>query len=80
MGCVTRWNERGYGFVRCFDDGESDYGSKKVINGDPYRVQGSIVNFQIGHGTDRNGEPTSYAFNVLMVEEPESKQKKGKKK
>lgn len=68
MGYVTRWNKRGYGFVRCYDDGE------------PYLVQGSIVNFQIGHGVDRDGEPMSYAYNLLMVEELEKKQKKRKRK
>ena len=36
MGYVTRWNKRGYGFVRCYDDGEAYYCSKKVINGEPY--------------------------------------------
>ena len=70
MGYVTRWNKRGYGFVRCYDDGETYYCSQKVINGEPYLVQGSIVNFQIGHGVDRDGEPMSYAYNLLMVEEP----------
>lgn len=80
MGYVTRWNKRGYGLVRCYDDGEIYYCSQKVINGEPYLVQGSIVNFQIGHGVDRNGEPMSYAYNLLMVEEPEKKQKKKRKK
>ena len=79
MGYVTRWNKRGYGFVRCYDDGETYYCSKKVINGEPY-LEGSIVNFQIGHGVDRDGEPMSYAYNLLMVEEPEKKQKKRKRK
>lgn len=80
MGYVTKWNKRGYGFVRCYDDGETYYCSQKVINGEPYLVQGSIVNFQIGHGVDRDGEPISYAYNLLMVEEPEKKQKKKRKK
>ena len=80
MGYVTRCNKRGYGFVRCYDDGETYYCSQKVINGEPYLVQGSIVNFQIGHGVDRDGEPMSYAYNLLMVEEPEKKQKKKRKK
>lgn len=80
MGYVTRWNKRGYGFVRCYDDGETYYCSQKVINGEPYLVPGSIVNFQIGHGVDRDGEPMSYAYNLLMVEEPEKKQKKKRKK
>jgi hypothetical protein len=46
----------------------------------PYLVQGSIVNFQIGHGVDRDGEPMSYAYNLLMVEEWEPIEKKQRKK
>lgn len=80
MGYVTRWNKRGYGFVRCYDDGETYYCSKKVINDEPYLVPGSIVNFQIGHGVDRDGEPMSYAYNLLMVEEWEPTEKKQRKK
>lgn len=72
MGYVQNWNrERGYGFIRLYDTGESHYCSQKVINGEPYLVRGTVVNVQIGHGTDREGNPTTYVSDLLVVEVPE---------
>lgn len=80
MGYVKMWNrEKNYGFVYCYDDEESYFCSQRATNGEPYLERGSIVNFQIGHGVDREGEPTSYAYNLLMVEEPAEKKRKRKK-
>ena len=77
MGRVTNWNrERGFGFVRCFEDGESYYCNKKVINGEPYLIRNSIVDFCIGYSKDRQGNPTTYLYNVLVAEVPEERHTK----
>lgn len=59
-----------------YDDGESYYVSGKVINGEPYLSKRTIVEFEVGHGEDREGNPTSYALNLLVAEVPEERQGK----
>lgn len=77
MGYVTMWNrERNYGFVHCYDDGQSYYVSGKVINEEPFLVKKTVVEFEIGHGEDRDGNPTSYALNLLVAEVPEERREK----
>lgn len=68
-----------YGFVRCYDDGQSYYVSGKVINEEPFLVKKTVVEFEIGHGEDRDGNPTSYALNLLVAEVPEERREKYEK-
>lgn len=77
MGYVTNWNsEKGYGFIRCYEDGESYYCSQKVINGEPYLRKGTIVSVFIGHGKDREENPSTYIADLLVVEVPEERHNK----
>lgn len=72
FGTVKMWNrERGFGFIIDREDGESYYCSKKVINDEPYLLRGTIVEFGVGHGEDKEGNRTNYAYNVMVVEIPE---------
>ena len=77
MGRVIKWNkEKNYGFVSCFEDEESYFCSGKVIGDEPYLDRGTIVDFEIGHGKDSDGKPSSFIRKLLVVEVPEERHTK----
>lgn len=75
MGRVIKWNtKQGYGFVRCFDDGAKYYCNRKMIqSGEESLEYGTIVNFEIWNGHDREGNENQFVANLLVVEVPEKR-------
>lgn len=78
MGKVLNWsNERNRGFVRCFDDGKSYFCHKNMIqSGEEYLEVGTIVNFELWNGKDREGNDSKYVADLLVVEVPEERHNK----
>ena len=75
MGKVTNYNqERGFGFVRCFEDGESYYINQKMVGDEGYLIPGSIIEFEIW--TDENDPEKKFANFVLVCEVPEERHTK----
>lgn len=75
MGKVTNYNqERGFGFVRCFEDGESYYINQKMIGDEGYLIPGSIIEFEIWNS--KEDETKKFAAKVLVVEVPEERHTK----
>ena len=48
MGKVIRWNkDRKFGFIRCFEDGESYFAHVSQLTDDYELIRGSVVEFEI---------------------------------
>lgn len=70
MGVVTSWNrERKFGFIRCYEDGESYFAHCTQLTDDYELIRGSIVEFEIWQSKQ---EPDKYyAAKILVCEVPE---------
>lgn len=75
MGRVIKWNtELGYGFIRCFEDRNKYYCNRKMIqSGEESLEYGTIVNFEIWYGHDREGNENQFVAKLLVVEVPEKR-------
>lgn len=72
MGKVTKYNkEKGFGFVRCFEDGESYYINQRFVGEELYLVPGSIIEFEIWNS--KEDEDKKFAAKILVVEVPEER-------
>lgn len=71
MGYVAKWyGDKGYGFIRCYDDWTTYYCHANSIKNDERLVRGSIVEFEIIQ--DRNDPEKFFAYNVLICEVPDA--------
>lgn len=70
MGVVTNWDrERKYGFIRCYEDGQSYFAHCTQLTDDYELVNGSVVEFEIWQSKQ---EPDKYyAAKILVCEVPE---------
>ena len=75
MGRVIKWNtELGYGFIRCFEDRNKYYCNRKMIqSGEESLEYGTIVNFEVWDGHDREGNENQFVAKLLVVEVPEKR-------
>lgn len=72
MGKVIRWNkDRKFGFIRCFEDGESYFAHVSQLTDDYELIRGSIVEFEIW--TNKQEPDIKYAAKILVCEVPEEK-------
>nr|DAP64452.1 MAG TPA: hypothetical protein [Caudoviricetes sp.] len=72
MGEVLNWNkDRKFGFVRCFEDGESYFVHVGQIGDEKELTCGSIIEFEIW--TNKNEPDKKFAAKVLVCELPEKK-------
>lgn len=72
MGYVDKWYYgNNYGFIRCYEDGESYYCNLKMVQDGVRLERGTIVEFEIWHS--REDEEQKFAAKVLVVEVPERK-------
>ena len=70
MGVVTKWNtERGFGFIRSFEDDKQYYVNIRSIGEEEELIRGSIVEFEIWFVRDE--EDKKFAAKVMVVELPE---------
>ncbi|MEY8432942.1 cold shock domain-containing protein [Lachnospiraceae bacterium 48-42] len=75
MGTVTKWfNDRKYGFIECFSDGESYFAHASQLTDDYELVRGSIVEFEIWH--NKENPDNAYAAKILICEVPEKSRKR----
>lgn len=75
MGTVTSWDRnRKFGFIRCYEDGESYFVHKSNLKNDNELVKGSVVEFEIW--TDKNDPENHFAAMVLVCEVPEQRHTK----
>lgn len=72
MGVVKSWNrERKYGFIRCFEDGETYFAHCTQLKDDYELINDSIVEFEIWQSKQ---EPDKYyAAKILICEVPDEK-------
>ena len=70
MGRVTRWDrKRKFGFVKCFEDGQSYFIHLSQCKEEGILYPGSIVEFEIW--TDKKDENKKFAANLLVCEVPD---------
>lgn len=70
MGEVLNWNKnRNFGFVRCFEDGESYFVHVGQLRDDYELIRGSIIEFEIW--TSKNEPNKKFAAKVLVCVLPE---------
>lgn len=75
MGIVTRWNrDRKFGFIRCYEDGESYFVHAKHLTDDYELPIGSIVEFEIWQSKQKPDE--YYAAKILICEVPQKYEKR----
>lgn len=75
MGTVTSWDRnRMFGFIRCYEDGNSYFVHRSGLKNDHELVKGSIVEFEIW--TDKNDPEKQFAAMVLVCEVPEERHTK----
>lgn len=70
MGKVKKWNsERGFGFIKCFEDGKEYYINSRFIGDEKELIRGSVVEFEIWNA--RNDKEKKFAAKVIVIELPE---------
>lgn len=70
MGVVTKWNtERGFGFIRSFEDNKQYYVNIRAIGDEEELIRGSIVDFEIWSA--RDDEDRKFEAKVIVIELPE---------
>lgn len=75
MGEVLNWNkDRKFGFVRCFEDGESYFVHVGQLRDDYELIRGSVIEFEIW--TNKNDPVKKFAARVLVCELPEEKKRR----
>ena len=75
MGVVTSWDKyKKYGFIRCYEDGNSYFVHCTALKNDRELIRGSIVEFEIW--TDENDPEKKFANYVLVCEVPEERRTK----
>lgn len=74
MGVVTRWDKkRKFGFIRCYEDGETYFAHCTQLTDDYELIRDSVVEFEIWQSKQ---EPDKYyAAKILICEVPEQKRK-----
>ena len=75
MGVVTSWDKyKKYGFIRCYEDGNSYFVHCTALKNDRELIRGSIVEFEIW--TDEDDPEKKFANYVLVCEVPEERRTK----
>lgn len=72
MGVVTGYDrQKKYGFIQCYEDGQSYFVHRTALKNDRELIKGSVVEFEIW--TDEENPDKKFAAMVLVCEVPEER-------